>query len=68
MPPSAPRANLGGLELATLVLSLLAALTGVINTVVILVVNGKLDRPTGRVDTLEQGHHAHVGNAAVHAR
>lgn len=56
------------MELATLVLSLLAALTGVINTVVILVVNGKLDRLTGRVDTLEQGHHAHVGNAAMHAR
>ena len=56
------------MELATLVLSLLAALTGVINTVVILVVHGKLDRLTGRVDALERGHHAHVGNAAAHAR
>ena len=55
------------MELATLVLSLLAALTGVINTVVILVVNGKLDRLTG-ADAFERGHHAHVGNAAVHAR
>ena len=55
------------MELTTLVLSLVGALTGLINMVVILAVNGKLDRLTGRVDSLEQGHNAHVNSAAMRA-
>ena len=56
------------MELTTLVLSLVGAVTGLINMVVILAVNGKLDRLTGRVDSLEQGHNAHVNSPALHAR
>ena len=56
------------MEMTTLVLSLVGALTGLINMVVILAVNGKLDRLTGRVDSLERAHNAHVNSAALHAR
>lgn len=56
------------MELTTLVLSLVGAVTGLINMVVILAVNGKLDRLTGRVDSLEHGHNAHVNSPALHAR
>ena len=56
------------MELTTLFLSLVGAVTGLINMVVILTVNGKLDRLTGRVDSLEHGHNTHVDSPALHAR
>lgn len=46
-------------ELLTLAMSLVAAIG-------VLVVNAKLDKPAGKMATLEAGHHAHVNAPGLH--
>ena len=46
-------------ELLTLATSLVAAIG-------VLVVNAKLDKLAGKVETLEAGHHAHVNAPGLH--
>ena len=42
-----------GLEIATLIAAVIASVTGLVNTVAIILVNGKVDRLTGRVDVFQ---------------
>ena len=42
-----------GVEIATLIAAVIAGVTGLVNTVAIILVNGKVDRLTGRVDVLQ---------------
>ena len=40
-------------EIATLIAAVIAGVTGLVNTVAIILVNGKVDRLNGRVDVLQ---------------
>ena len=42
-----------GVEIATLIAAVVGGVTGLVNTVAIILVNGKVDRLTGRVDLLQ---------------
>ena len=41
------------MEIATLIAAVVAGVTGLLNTVAIILVNGNVDRLTGRVDVLQ---------------
>lgn len=41
------------MEIATLIAAVVGGVTGLVNTVAIILVNGKVDRLTGRVDVLQ---------------
>lgn len=42
------------MEIATLVAAVIGGVTGLVNTVAIILVNGNVDRLTGRVDVLQE--------------
>ena len=42
-----------GVEIATLIAAVVGGVTGLVNTIAIILVNGKVDRLTGRVDVLQ---------------
>ena len=42
------------MEIATLIAAVVGGVTGFVNTVAIILVNGKVDRLTGRVDILRE--------------
>ena len=42
-----------GVEIATLIVAVAGGVTGLVNTIAIILVNGKVDRLTGRVDVLQ---------------
>ena len=44
----------------------LGNLAAVVAAIGVLLVNAKLDRLTGSVDTLKEAHHAHVNAAGLH--
>lgn len=50
----ASREGGNGVELFTAIAAAVGALAGMVNGVGLLIVNGKVDRLTGRVDTLEK--------------
>ncbi len=41
------------MEIATLIAAVVGGVTGLVNTIAIILVNGKVDRLTGRVDVLQ---------------
>ena len=41
------------MEIATLIVAVVRGVTGLVNTIAIILVNGKVDRLTGRVDVLQ---------------
>ena len=52
---SPPSGRIGGaMEIATLIAAVVGGVTGLVNTVAIILVNGKVDRLTGRVDVLQE--------------
>lgn len=42
------------MEIATLIVAVIGGITGLVNTFAIILVNGKVDRLTGRVDVLQE--------------
>lgn len=42
------------MEIATLIAAVVGGVTGLVNTVAIILVNSKVDRLTGRVDVLQE--------------
>ena len=42
------------MEIATLIAAVIAGVTGLVNTVAVILMNGKVDRLTGRVDVLQE--------------
>ena len=42
------------MEIATLIAAVIGGVTGLVNAVAVILVNGKVDRLTGRVDVLQE--------------
>ena len=42
------------MEIATLIAAVVGGVTGLVNAIAVILVNGKVDRPTGRVDVLQE--------------